>query len=171
MKSDRIAFGFLSAIFFLTCIFNGCVEERNEAPKEIDFWRGGLSASGDLRLNREFNLEFSVNPLEDVSGVFLRFFLPEEIELVSGDTQWAGDLRKYELFEVSITVVVTDPGEWEVSVWIESQDYSSFDRAYFGHITSTDSSGMFSNTPGKSTDSKSETEEDENGGEKNARKF
>ena len=165
MRKDRVILVALLTILFSISFFGGCIEEKSEAPEEIDFWRGELSTSGDLRLNREFDLEFSVTPIEDVSGVSLKFFLPKGIKLVSGDTQWIGDLKKNEPFMLSLTILVAIPGEWEISIWIESQNFPSFNRAYFGYITSTAESGEFLVISKQSTHSKSETEE-ENGGAK-----
>jgi len=110
---------------------------------KIDFWNGSLSVSSSPIVGQEFSLEFSVKPIEDVSKGLIKFFIPEEIRITSGETQWKGTLKKNEIHKKSINLLTENQGEWEISVWIENKDYPYFNRAYFGYIISKSDSGEF----------------------------
>jgi len=146
---------FFLILFILLLIvlwgFNYNNEEKNilTSPQNIDFWNGKILIMGNPKVNEEFVLSFMATPIENADHVFITFFIPENVILISGDLNWEGNVTKNEHINKSVILLIKDQGDYEFSVWIESSNYPSFNRAYWKHIISTFDKGIYSDFPSK----------------------
>lgn len=118
-KKSSIVF----VVFFTCTVFTGCIHQEEGAEVAValeDYFRGDFSVTGEPVLNQEVEIVFSVNPVLEAPNTSIRFYLPEGIELVQGDLDWEGDIKKDEIVQVKITVKPIQEGQWIMHSYVES---------------------------------------------------
>jgi hypothetical protein len=128
----------------------GCIQQKEygEMHRTEDYFRGDFSVKGEPALNQEVTVIFSVNPIEDSFDTELLIHLPDGIELIKGNTEWRGDLKKDEVFTMKIIVKPIQEGQLEI--WSEViGELSGAERnwAYFVFFLTSKGEGQISRTP------------------------
>jgi hypothetical protein len=78
-------------------------------PHQDDPFRGTFVGSENVSLNQSSKITFTICPIEDAPNTTISLFLPPDVELVEGNTEWCGDVKSGE--EVQVSVVITVPIE------------------------------------------------------------
>ncbi|RLG58197.1 MAG: hypothetical protein DRN95_04725, partial [Candidatus Hydrothermarchaeota archaeon] len=76
-------------------------------PLQDDPFRGTFAGSENVSLNQPAKITFTICPIEDAPNTTIRLFLPPDVELVEGNTEWCGDVKSDE--EVQVDVVIQVP--------------------------------------------------------------
>jgi hypothetical protein len=101
----------------------GCIHQEQGAETAVaweDYFRGDFAVTGEPVLNQEVKMLFTVNPVLEAPNTSITLYLPEGIELVQGDSNWKGDIKKDELVQVRITVKPIQEGQWIMWFYVES---------------------------------------------------
>ncbi len=77
-------------------------------PKQGDPFKGSFIGSQTLSLNQTTQITFSVYPVKNMLNSTIEFFLPPDVELITGDLKWQGDLERSQQLGVSISINVTE---------------------------------------------------------------
>ena len=121
MKNRSRFLGAFLVGLFLVSFFGGCTGEDKGYQKEPSIQVGNLSLSeplsnlsvdpvynsklvapmvvdlnlrGDVEMNKVVELELSAEPLIDAPNTTIEIILPDNVEYVSGDLNWGGNLNK-----------------------------------------------------------------------------
>jgi hypothetical protein len=78
-------------------------------PHQDDPFRGTFVGSEIVSLNQPAKITFTICPIEDAPDTTIGLFLPPDVELVEGNTEWSGDVKSNE--EVQVSVVIRVPIE------------------------------------------------------------
>jgi hypothetical protein len=114
-KAQVIAFGAgLLLALALLLLLSGCLEgpPLHTAPRppiEVD-----LSMEGSPALGKEVNLTVKVKPHVDIPNITVWISLPSEMEGVSGEMRWQGDLRKEETKQLKVTARTVKDGYYKI---------------------------------------------------------
>jgi len=139
---------------------SGCLQKdyvqsnKSGMYKTIDSFQGNFSIYGTPLLNQNVDLIFSVNPIEDMPNSKIKLFLPEAVSIVNGSDEWTGNMKKGENTQLSTTLKVTTPGEWEIRAYVESvlpsgyKEYRSYYRCFKTYETSAQVTTACSSKPG-----------------------
>ena len=109
----RAVFVFLVGILLLVCTAQiGFTPEEEYPEKKIKM---SLDFSGQPESGNEFTITFSFTPLEEIEHKFklpdnASIDLPEGVELVRGNIEWEGYLRKGVKHKIKIVAKATKPG-------------------------------------------------------------
>jgi hypothetical protein len=150
MRKDFHTMGIWILILIVVIGCTGCIQQKEygEMYRTEDFFRGEFSVKGEPALNQEVELIFTITPIEDSFDTGIWIYLPEGIELIQGDTEWEGDLKKDELLQVRIIVKPIQEGQLEI--WSQVLgDVSGAERdwAYYIYFLTSKSNGQISRKP------------------------
>jgi len=83
------------------------ISPNSDMPFQDDPFRGTFVGSENVSLNQSAKIKFTICPLEDAPNTTIRLFLPPDVEIVGGNTEWCGDVKSGE--EVQVEVVIQVP--------------------------------------------------------------
>jgi len=110
-------------------------------PMRTKLYKGNFSVSATPILNSIVELYFNLESIDDVPNTSIKLFLPEGIELVSGNLIWSDDIKKGEKSKHKVSIKVVKEGEWQIRAWVENEKFSGFNRAFFACLVSDENSG------------------------------
>jgi hypothetical protein len=125
-------------------------EHINESMyKSVKFFRGTLAFSELPLLNRSADLNFTVNPVFDVSDVEIQFSLPHGMQLVEGPLVWNGNIVAHEEIRQSIRVKIVKTGNYEVKVSVKGipSGWNNVSERYYIYLTVSESDTTLNQTP------------------------
>jgi hypothetical protein len=137
---------------FVGIMCTGCItqEEPQEPGESVleDYFRGDFAVTGEPILNSEVEILFKLNPPVDSFDTEIHIFLPEEIELVQGDTHWKGDILRDGIIEIKVIVKPVEEGQLDIHVYVKGMLDGKYEKDYTYYLvflTSKDS-GQVSRT-------------------------
>jgi hypothetical protein len=137
----------------------GCVVKKENLPKDsqlqegmykrVDIFRGNLSVLGTPSLNQTVDLIFTIKPMVDLSNVTIKIFLPESIDVISGNTEWHGDIKENKEIKLHLKLKVNQVGIREIRTYVESvfpnghREY----KCYYIYLHTSEKTGSISSHP------------------------
>ncbi len=122
----------------------GCVGEKpkekiieDEMYKKTEFFRGEFSPNNiSLLVNQTGEINFRISPITNLQNTTIQFFLPYGVELIGGELQWNGDIKKDETLKLNITIRPTEMIRGDIKASV----YTFFDkirvkRSYYALIS------------------------------------
>jgi hypothetical protein len=153
MRKDFHTMGFGGLILIIIVIgCTGCIRQNSSefgtSPYMDDYFRGDISVKGEPALNQEVEVIFTVNPVADCLDTEMWIHLPKGVELIEGDTEWEGDLKKDEVFTMRIIVKPIQEGQLEIIGQIIGDLFDAYrERPYFLYFLTSKNSGKSSRQP------------------------
>ena len=108
---------YLLGILIIVVLISGCFKvppSIKMTPPELLGPKGEIEIVGKPLLNQNFKLIHKMTSSIDVSDVKVKIILPENIELISGNLEWTGDIEKEQTIELESTLRVTKIGLYEI---------------------------------------------------------
>ena len=121
MNSKKLLYICVTAVLVVVVLSLGCLQQEmqrsgmpgsspdSSMPHQDDPFRGTFGVSEIVSLNQPAKITFTICPIEDAPDTIIRLFLPPDVELVEGNTEWSGDVKSNE--EVQVSVVIQVPIE------------------------------------------------------------
>jgi hypothetical protein len=148
-KKSSVLFVILS---FMCIMCTGCItQEEPQEPGGLvleDYFRGDFAVTGEPALNSEVEILFKLNPPVDSFDTEIHIFLPEEIELVQGDTHWKGDILRDGIIEIKVIVKPVEEGQLDIHVYVKGMLDGKYEKdyTYFLVFLTSKDSGQVSRT-------------------------
>jgi hypothetical protein len=102
----------VTAIAFALFLLAACVRSRGPgSPLDV---RASISPAPIVGRDVTWHIEMVSLGNVFLPNTTLSVTLPAEVELVSGDANWHGDIPAGDTVAVDLTIRVTMPGEWAV---------------------------------------------------------
>ena len=109
-------------------------------PLQTDIFRGSFIPESlvGVGLNTPIQVSFSITPIMGTSNTTIKIFLPHGIvDLVDGDLEWKGDVKKDETVTLKFTIKVTAETDSYIRAYVTSYiNGVSANRSYYLHISS-----------------------------------
>ena len=108
-------------------------------PKQDDPFKGSFAGSQIPSLNQVVQITFSVSPEQDMPNSTIKFFLPPDVELVAGDLEWYGDLKKDQHLTINVSIKVAEKVEQHIKAEaITYIDGIKVSRSYYFLVSTVD---------------------------------
>lgn len=110
-------------------------------PVTTDQYKGKLEVSGGFELGEIVFVTFSIEPIRDLPNTTIRIILPREVEHITGETQWKGDVKKGERVVLINKIKNKDAGKTQIVADAASRNKDGKLVAYRGYYKSLEIKG------------------------------
>ncbi|MDD4652165.1 MAG: hypothetical protein PHQ34_08030 [Methanothrix sp.] len=99
-----------------------------------ELYIGNFSLIGNPTINSTVELNFAIETILDAPNTTVKIILPDEIELISGESVWNGDLQKGKIVNLTVLIKPVESGEFVLSARVENEKFKGFNKYFVKNI-------------------------------------